>query len=196
MSDSKIATVYAKALLEIAESKNSFDALEDELKGLSSVLSQNSEIKDFLLSPRVSKKTKAEIFEKSFQGQVSETVLSFLLLVIKNDRSNEFEEIIEDYIILNDARKGLVRVLAYSTVQLGKSELTLIEEWFTKNGIAKHIIIENKLKPEIIGGFVLEYADNIIDNSMRTKLKKLKSYVLSDTDTMIDKDKIGAYYEN
>jgi F-type H+-transporting ATPase subunit delta len=196
MRASLVAKVYAKALVEIGESSNSCDSLEDELRGLSKVLTSDPDVRDFLLSPRVSKKTKSDIIEKAFTENVSQTVLSFLLLIVINDRAIDIEQIIKQYIVFNDARKKLVRVTVLSAVKLGDSELNQIKEWFKSSGKANDCLIESEIKPEIIGGFVLEYADNIIDGSMKSKLSNLRNYILNDTSNLLGKDKIGAYYEN
>lgn len=194
MLDSHIAKVYAKALLEIGAEKNNADILEEELRETAGSLSSDKDIWGFLISPRVSKKQKAETLEKAFQGKVSETVVSFLLLLVRNDRPQFLPEISLRYRDFNDARKKLLRAKVSSAVKLGDPELKEIRTWLMGLGYSD-CVLENTVDSELIGGIVIQYGDKRIDGSMKKQLEKLKHGILNN-DNLLSKDKIGTYYEN
>lgn len=86
MDNIHVAKVYAKALLEISIEKKNSELIEEELIAVSESLTQDSEVWEFLLSPKISKDQKIKVVENSFKSSVSETINSLLFLLLK--RSN------------------------------------------------------------------------------------------------------------
>ncbi|MBK8398215.1 MAG: ATP synthase F1 subunit delta [Leptospiraceae bacterium] len=188
MDNIHVAKVYAKALLEISIEKKNSELIEEELIAVSESLTQDSEVWEFLLSPKISKDQKIKVVENSFKSSVSETINSLLFLLLKKDRIFFIKEIARQFTKGNDILKGRIRTYVESATKLNDSQISEIKATISQkyNG---ECIIENLIKPEIIGGLVVRFNDNLIDGSIRSQLVTIKKNLLQ--------SKLGgAYYEN
>ena len=59
MDNIHVAKVYAEALLEISIEKKNSELIEEELKAVADSLTQDQEVWEFLLSPKISKEQKS-----------------------------------------------------------------------------------------------------------------------------------------
>jgi F-type H+-transporting ATPase subunit delta len=196
MDRSNIAKSYARALLAIANESNNADLFESELREISTSLSSDSTVWEFLVSPRVKKPAKQDALKKAFQGKIQMNLLNALMILVKNDRIAFVPQITDVFGSLNDERKGVIRAEVQSAIKLGEKDLSDIKAWFLSEFKGKECVLKESIKPDLIGGMVLKYGDILLDRSIKRKMKDMKSYILEDMQTLLSKDKVGAYYEN
>ena len=193
MDNSQVAKVYAKALLEAGQDARLTGEFEAELKEVLTIFKQNQDIWNFLLTPRVSRDYKLESLDKAFKGKVSDSILSFLSILIRNNRLNT---IYSEYIILNDKLNGIIRAKVQTATPLANEEILEIKKWFLETYKAK-AEIETSVRPELIGGVVIFFDDKVVDGSILSKLKTMrKSLSLHADEKLISNKNTGAYYEN
>ncbi|MCB1177146.1 MAG: ATP synthase F1 subunit delta [Leptospiraceae bacterium] len=196
MKESGIGKAYAKAILDISLEKNKSDEFGEELSEVVSSLKSNSEIWEFLVSPRVTKKAKDDALEKAFAGKIDQSLLSLIHILVRNDRIPFVEEISEKYKELNDIRKGVIRAEIHSATKLQDSIVSEVKSWCQKTFNGSSCVIKEVIKPELIGGIIVKKGDMVFDYSIRRKLTSIKSHIIGDMQTLLSADKIGAYYEN
>ncbi len=183
-----IAKVYADALLEISEENKSSETIEKELEEVAKVISEDKDIWEFVNSPLIKKEEKIKVVEKAFLGNASETINSFLFLLMKNERISLIKEIKTQYILGSDKIKGRIRAYVESAKALTDAETNEIKSSL-KEKFKGECILENIVKPELIGGIIIKFNDNLIDGSMQSSLFNLKQNLLQSKLS-------GAYYEN
>ena len=90
---------YAKALYELAEEQKCVSVIEEELKAISNICSDEDTMK-FFLAPSIQLEDKKKVVLKSFKG-FNETLINFLFVLLDNRRfdlihniNNEFTQII------------------------------------------------------------------------------------------------------
>ena len=96
MKSTKVASRYAKSLLELAIEQNKVDAILGDMNFL---LQTNADTRDFELliaSPIVKADTKIDIFEKVFD-QFEELTMSFIKLITSNRRESYLPVIARDF---------------------------------------------------------------------------------------------------
>lgn len=189
MDDIQVAKVYSKAILEIAVETNTIDSLESELGGVVDSFVKDDEVWNFLISPRIDKQVKKDVIDKSVKGQLSETLLSFLRVLIRNDRIVCLPEIYKQFYKGVDELKGRVRAIVYVTSPLGTGEIERLRSLLSQK-YKGECFIEFVVKPEIIGGLVIRIGDEIIDGSMQNYLQVIRQSLLE------TKQQSGAFYEN
>lgn len=188
MDNIHIGKVYAEALLEIAAEKKNSTAIEEELIAAVKAICDDKEVWEFFLSPKISKEQKIKVLESSFKNTFSETVNSLLYLLLKKDRIFFIKEIANQFILGNDKLNGRIRTYVESASKLTDSQINEIRTSLTQK-YKGECIIENIVKPELIGGMVIRFNDNLIDGSMKSQLMNIKKNLLQ--------SKLGgAYYEN
>ncbi|MBE7412139.1 MAG: ATP synthase F1 subunit delta [Leptospiraceae bacterium] len=173
----QISKIYANAMLEVAVESKAVESVEKELLGVSEAIYSDSMIWDFLASPKISKSEKEKVIEKSFSGMISGDTLSFLKLLLKRDRIIYIKEISNQFLLGHDDLKGRIRAFITSAQALEEKDLKNIEAALVDR-YKGECILEHSVSPELIGGMVIRFKDNIIDSSFKTRLGNIKRRLL------------------
>jgi F-type H+-transporting ATPase subunit delta len=172
MNDSKISVRYSKALFESAVEKNILDKVNQDMLFISEVC-RFPEMKDLLLSPIIFPSRKTEILHKMFEGNVEKITLSLLDLVVINGRESFIPAIARVFVRETMRYKGITRSLLTTAVQVEPGVRKQITEMIEKVFKTK-VEMEETVDTDIIGGFILRVDDNLVDASLKTKLRKIK----------------------
>lgn len=163
---------YAKALFNLSvEKKNSAEIKADALL-LLNLVQTNNEFKDIIKNPTNSSHTLKELFKKLFSGKVQNDTLSFLDLLIQKGRINQLGSIAEAIIFMINQSENIAQVKLTTASAVSDTEKAQIASQFLGN---RKFEIENTVNPNIIGGFILEFDNKILDNSIANQLQTLKN---------------------
>lgn len=161
--------VYAKSLIQ---ADNNFDAIQNDLSVVRNIMESSNDLKNVLESPVISDVKKNEIIESVFKGQIGEKVLNFLKILVDKKRIGELFKIIEAYEAEIERINNIQRVEVVSAVELNDEQKNKIVEKLQKR-FNKTIVPKWVSDEEIIAGLIVKTDDNVIDNSLRKKLKKI-----------------------
>lgn len=178
MTDNKIATRYAKALLLIANEKKATDEVYRDIQFINAIIEQSNEFLLLAKNPIIKPDKKSKIFEELFKSRVSNITYSFLQLLIKKGREKNLKSICAKFFDLYNEQNNKIEVEIATAKEIKEDIKKIIEsklsEWTGKEVIAKY-----KVKPDLIGGFQAKFADYIYDASVRQKLDSLKEELMS-----------------
>ena len=172
MKNETLAKVYATSLLELATEKGELEAVHGAVLYLEAVLEENVLIRSFLESPKVESSERAGLFESALRGKLPDSVINFLLVVIRKDRQLFFREMLAEFQVLYERQIGLVRVTATTAVELGDLARGNLEAALEKK-LAKKVNLQNEVNSEILGGVIVRYDGMVADGSLRTSLDKI-----------------------
>lgn len=165
---------YAKALLEIAIEQKSADQVKADMDTLLSALNQSRELRNLMLSPVVKADQKEQVMEKVFGSHISELSMRFLQLLTRKHREMFLREMAAAYGVAWRAHKGVKQLQitsAHPLTEAQRSEMIAkAREWANSD-----IEIEERINPDLIGGFVMRLDDKQIDASVASQLKELRS---------------------
>lgn len=172
MSESRAAIRYAKAILDLAVSQKTTDAVEKDMRAVVATISESKELGQMLSSPVISGTTKKEVLLKVFKDNhaISQGLIGML---VDNKRVAILNEVALKYIILNEQQKG--KDVAYVTTAVpmdAAMEKKVLKQVAVITG--NEVTIENTVDEGIIGGFVLRVGDLQYDASIANKLNNLK----------------------
>lgn len=173
----KIASRYAKALLEAGQEQDDLESITDSLTRLQRIYLEVPELNRFFANPVIPVAEKQSLIQKQFKKGLMPLVGNLLELLIENDRLGLLPEIIEVYIQLIQAREGIAH--ADVTVPLSISEKqenrlrTMLEKCFGY----QQVELNTKVDPSIIAGVIVKIGDKIIDGSYHGKLEMLRRQV-------------------
>lgn len=169
---SRAAIRYAKAILDIAQTSGTADAVNIDMKSIVNAVAQSAELKDFLTSPIIKMDVKKSALSEIFSNIQKETTSLFHLL-FENKRFEILESIAKEYNNLYDESNGIevakVTTAFPITPELEAKVLAKISEFSYKK-----ITIVNIVDPTIIGGFILRVGDQQYNASVANKLNELK----------------------
>ena len=165
---------YALALYEISKESSTLDKVEDEMRSLNKLLNENSNLKQIVLSPMVTKEDKQSIlFKIAEQNNFSLIFKKFIGFVANKNRLFFLEKIIRSFLNLVSKNKGELKAKLISSKELTLEEQKRIQDDFSKD-FKSTLNIDYKYDPNLIGGFVIQINSIMVDTSIKTKLKKLE----------------------
>lgn len=172
-AESRVASRYAKALLEQAVETNVVDAIKNDIVDFIEVCKENRALTNSLSSPLIKSDKKAAVLSALFKGKYQELTLKFFRLVCKKERTSFLPSMavafVEEYNVLNSIQPAEL-IMATPVSRKVESEFVRVVTELTN----RKADLDQKVDPSLIGGFVLKIGDKQFDDSVKTKLGQLK----------------------
>jgi len=185
MGSHRIASRYAKSLLQLAEEKGKLDEVFADMKSIDGIFENSRDLKLMFKSPIIPADKKLTIVKKIFEGKISEILFRFLTLMIKKGRESAFHEMVESFIVQYNEKRNITPVTITSAIKLDSGLVqSMLASLKTKEKLGE-IQLKEVIDESIIGGFVLQYGDKMIDSSVLKNLRGFRNIV--DDDSYIKK---------
>jgi F-type H+-transporting ATPase subunit delta len=181
MSNFRVASRYAKSLLDLSEEKQSQDQVKADMQLLLSVFQQSSPFRAMVKSPVITTDKKQEVFNRLFSGRITDLTQSFIQLVLRKGREKDLQEVAGSFISQYNERKGITRVTMTTAVALDAAAIEKITNKLKEKEGLKEIELQVQVKPELIGGFILQYGDRMIDSSISRRVNELSAVIHDDS---------------
>ena len=166
---SSTAKIYANALIETDLSN---DIILQDLNLIKDTI-QTTGLNEFISNPAISLKIKHELLNDIFSNKINPKILNFIKLITEKGRFLQLNEIIEAYNYETNEINGIKRADIISAVELSEEQKKSVIERLS-NKMKKSISANYIIDKSIIGGLVIKIDDNVIDNSLKNKLDRLK----------------------
>lgn len=168
---------YALALYEVAEQKGKVQQYLQDLREICNLIETNKEFYEVIKHPQISTKKKKRTFINIFKGHIDEELLSFLLILIEKDRILYLKEKLREMEKIDLERKNTLNGFVKTTVPLTQEEFNnLIKKLEEKYN--KHIILEQIIDENILGGIYVRVNNDVIDGTVKSKLDELRDLML------------------
>lgn len=174
MKESRAASRYAKSLLQLAQEKNVLDYVVHDMNLFAQVCDQNRALVSTLESPIISSDKKLTILKKLFDGKVNPLTLSLFGIITRKNRAGELPQISREFNAQYRELKGILSGEIITPFPVSDDLRNQFKEIVSK-AYGKDIVLKEKVDKDIIGGFVLKVGDKQLDESVKTKLQRLKN---------------------
>ncbi len=175
MSVIRIATRYAKSLMELAEEQGSLEQVQADMQTLHAA-AQSRDMHLFLKSPIIHADKKIAALKEMFQGKLSTLTMLYLQLLVNKGREGYLPEITAEFATQYKVLKKITSVTVTSAAPLSEAVLADLREKLLASGVtSENLDVTTKVDPELIGGFVLEFDNKRYDASIAHKLDTLKA---------------------
>ncbi|GAA4761726.1 MULTISPECIES: ATP synthase F1 subunit delta [Flavobacterium] len=172
MSSTRAAIRYAKAILDLANSKSVASEVSKDMTLIANTINENKELKDFIENPTLKNEVKHSALLEVF-ASVNGVTQGLFRLLFENKRFGILESIAVEYNKLFDEANG-VEVAKVTTAIAMSPELEAKVLAKVKEFSSKKVTIENTVDPAIIGGFILRIGDKQYNASVANRLQTLK----------------------
>ncbi|MDX2362561.1 MAG: ATP synthase F1 subunit delta [Crocinitomicaceae bacterium] len=172
MKSTKVASRYAKALLEIAIEQNKIDAILGDMQFISKANEETHDFELLIASPIITADKKISIFEIVFD-QFEEASMSFIKLITNNGREAYLPQIAQSFDDQVKEHRGIVPITVVSATKLENStkDAILAKVQATVTGTLE---VTEEIDDSLIGGFVVRMGDTQIDASVANQFNNLK----------------------
>jgi F-type H+-transporting ATPase subunit delta len=171
----EIATVYARALFEVAEERDLIDQIHDELTQFADALSENRQLAVFFFSPYFSTEEKKDGLKKAVTG-ADPAFMNFLEALIERHRMPAIFRIKAQYQDMWEDARDLLPVELTSAIELDSATVASIGERVGEQ-TKRTVELKSTVDPDILGGIVLRVGNVILDASIRNRLEQLRKQV-------------------
>lgn len=172
MTGNRAAIRYAKAILDVANSKNSATQVNDDMILVATTINGNQELSSFIQNPTISVEVKENALLEVFAA-VNPVTKSLFHLLFVNKRFEILAPIATNYKQLYDEMNGVQTAKVTTAIEMDADlETQIMAKIATFSN--KKITIENTVDPSIIGGFILRIGDQQYNASVANRLSALK----------------------
>lgn len=163
---------YVQAIVEIAREKQSFEAWERDLQRLGQAAA-DEQFARFLQNPSVQNATKTKAIDVVLEGAQPEA-RNLAHLLIERQRSGLIPGIVEAFNEALLAERGIVVADVTTAEPLDDAMQAEVRERIGAL-VGKTVQLRMHTDPEIIGGLVARIGDQVIDGSVQTRLRQLRT---------------------
>jgi len=160
-------------MFQAAVDKKQLDVIESDFNWVVKEFQEVDDFRKLIDSPVISNQNKVEVVTQVFKDRISEMLLKFLLLLIQKNRENLLPEIHMYFKEYLDEYRGIVRGTVYAAVPLSETQMQELKKFLDRK-TGKNVILVQKIDENLIGGFVVQIKDIVIDSSIRGQLLRLK----------------------
>jgi len=177
MSEFRVASRYAKSLIDLAREQNALDAIHADMLQVIEVIKSNSQLQAVLKNPIIKLDKKENILNGIFGKSAHPALLAFFNLLIEKGRAGVLFATAKEFIVEFNQEKGIIEASVLSAAPLSAEQKEQIIS-LVKEEYGSQVILSNEIDPELIGGFILTIGDKQIDASIAGKLKRLEQHFL------------------
>lgn len=175
MPNPRLASRYAKALLDLAVEQNAVDSTLQDIRVLDAASKQSREFTNMLRSPIINAGKKQEILTAILGGKMTALTQGFINLLVSKGREANMPEIAESFIAQYKVMKNIKTVKLTTATPISDT----VKQSIIKNVVASvhngEIEVKEVVDPNIIGGFILQMDDKLVDASVRRDLNDVKA---------------------
>jgi F-type H+-transporting ATPase subunit delta len=173
MSEIAVASRYAKSLIDLSIEQNLLEAINSDMVFFTKTLKENSQLAAVLSNPIVSHSKKLNILTEIFATKVNKLTIEFFKLIISKGRGEVINATAQQFNNFYNIKNNITKAKVVSATALSDVNKQAILEQ-VKAAIGGQVILETKVDPALIGGFVLTVGGRQLDTSVQSDLKKIK----------------------
>jgi F-type H+-transporting ATPase subunit delta len=173
MPNPRLASRYAKALIQLAIERGELETVFADMQWLQSVCKSNPDFVNVLRSPIIKGDQKNKIITAVTTGRISELTASFNKLLINKTRESDLPEIAVAFIQQYKEHKNIHTVKLTTSSPVSEAMKNEIMNRIRSTSNMQNIELETSVNEELIGGFVLQAGDKLVDASVAYDLKQI-----------------------
>lgn len=173
MPNPRLATRYAKSLIDLAIEKGQLEQVFADMQWLNAVCRSNRDFVNLLRSPIIKGDTKKKILDAITTGHISEITNGFTRLLITKGRESNLPEISSAFISSYKEKKNINTIQLTTAMPVTDKVRNAIIDQVKKTAGFQNVELEEKVDPDLIGGFVLQVGDKLVDASIAYDLRAI-----------------------
>ncbi|HVI45475.1 MAG TPA: ATP synthase F1 subunit delta [Chitinophaga sp.] len=173
MQNPRLASRYAKSLIDLAKEKDQVEAVHNDMLLLQQIMKSNKDVVSLLRSPIIKADKKGKILAAVLDGRISAATMAFINLLVNKGRESFLPEIAVDFSRQYNILNNIALVKITTAVELDPATLDVIKQKVASE-MPQQVKLETAVNADLIGGFLLEANDRLFDASVLRDLKDIK----------------------
>jgi F-type H+-transporting ATPase subunit delta len=173
MQNPRLGTRYAKSLIDLSVERGELERVYQDMLYLQAATKESREFLNLLRSPVIKSDVKTKILDSVTEGRVSDLTRAFTTLMITKGRESNLPEIASSFVNQYKKLKGIHTVTLTTAVPVSDEVKGALVEQVRRTSDMQDIELEAKVDESLIGGFVLQVGDKMVDASISYDLKEV-----------------------
>ena len=174
--NASIARPYAKAVFDLAQESNAYDAWTTALEQLA-VISNDADFSALVSDPRVDGAKVAELLNDLAKDSLPEGGANLINLLVQNDRLDSLADISQQYTDLVAKAKALVNAEVITAVALTDDQKSSLAAALEQR-LGLKVELEETVDADLVGGAIIKAGDLVIDGSAKGRIEKLTTALM------------------
>jgi len=174
MPNPRLAARYAKSIIDLAIEKGQLEEVYNDMLFLQQAFRSSKELVVMIKSPVIKADKKDKVLDAITDGKTSVITSTFNKLLLRKGREFYLPEIITAFIDQYKVYKGVHIVKLTTAVPVSEELKKTIMDKIRADKHLKSIELITAVDESLIGGFVLEVGDELVDGSIAFDLKNIK----------------------
>lgn len=172
-----IARRYAGAIFDIGLKQNTLDRTLADVEHIAELFSIHK-LAYLLREPNIPAPRKETAVRQGLASRVLPTSLNLALLVIQRELVDAMPNIARELhqLVLDYKNEAVAEVT--TATQMDETQQKLVKQALERM-TGKKIVLETRLRPDILGGVVARVGDQVIDGSVDRRLKLMQQQLLT-----------------
>ena len=174
--NASIARPYAKAVFDLAQEANAYDAWTAALEQLA-VISNDADFSALVSDPRVDGGKVAELLTDLAKDSLPEGGANLINLLVQNDRLDSLADISQQYTDLVAKAKALVNAEVITAKPLTDDQKSSLAAALEQR-LGLKVELEETVDADLVGGAIIKAGDLVIDGSAKGRIEKLTTALM------------------
>lgn len=173
-----VAERYANALLQLGIEHKALKAIDADVLLINNAVAASRELQLFLKSPVISSQKKQRILNALFNNQLSDLGLKFILLVARQRRESLLPDIMMAFTALHLKYQGIENIEVITAEGLDENSRNMLQNAI-RSAWGNATLMQERVQPEVIGGFIIRQGDRQWDHSIARELKSIRKQLMT-----------------
>jgi F-type H+-transporting ATPase subunit delta len=173
MSEIKVASRYAKSLIDLALEQKALEEIKNDMDLFVNTLKASSELQAVVKNPIIPLGKKNDIIKALFGDKIHKVTSAFLKIVVDKGRADIIFGTAKEFLNQYYQFKNIVTAKVVSAAALteeAKAEIIIKVKAVTGG----EVVLNASVDANLIGGFILTVGDKQFDSSIASSLSRLK----------------------
>jgi len=168
-----LATPYAEALLQVAESRQETDTVATQARELLVLWNSSAPLREAMASPVLEPEAKKAALSALFDAQVTASVQNLLKLLADRQRIAVLDAVLERFLELYRELRQITLAKVSSATPLSEEQQAQLNQKVQAIAGTQAVEFELSVDPTLIGGFVVNLGSQVIDASLAGQVRRL-----------------------
>ncbi|EDY37689.1 ATP synthase F1, delta subunit [Cyanobium sp. PCC 7001] len=168
-----IATPYAEALLQVAESRRETDTVADQVRGLLRVWNSSAELRAAMASPVLEPEAKKAALAALFGADLTASLQNLLKLLADRQRITVLDAVLLRFLELYRDLRQITLARVTAATPLSDDQQSQLNERVKAIAGTDSVEFEIQIDPSLIGGFIVSMGSQVIDASLSGQVRRL-----------------------
>ena len=168
--------LYGQSLYDLAAEEKADDQIMEELEAVRGIFAQNPDYITLLCEPSIPGKTRIQLLDEAFRGQIHPYLLNFLKLLVEKGLLRGFSTCCSTFRESYNKDHGISEAQVTSAVPLSEEQAQALKAKLEKLS-GKKVLLTRKVDEKVLGGLRVELDGKLFDGTVGGRLDELRRRV-------------------